>query len=140
MLLSISKLLKNRKLATIIKKTAALQKLNSAVREVIDPALCEHFLVASTSGNTLTLNAKNPAWATRLRYLAPQLLDLMQSHELLKNFTQIAIKVDLTETPELIQTPMRPLSASNAKMITLTAAGIEDEKLKQALLKLAKHT
>lgn len=60
-------------LGTIINQIQFLKQLCQAVRSHLPSPLDQHCRVAAVRQTTVVVHADSPAWATRLRYLAPAL-------------------------------------------------------------------
>jgi hypothetical protein len=87
--------------------------------------------------------ADSPVWATRLRQLGPEVIAILQQHgndglQHVRVFSRPGRPAVVTVSTERVM-PERHLSTESQRLITQTAAGIEDEGLRTALLKLAAH-
>lgn len=115
-----------------------LARLNMLILDILgneDAAGCR---VANLRGTTLVLAVTSPAWASRLRYQIPRLLQQFQSDSRLPAITDIQIRV----MPEQLGPKPRPprratMSASAAHCIEQCAEHISDAKLSAALKRLA---
>lgn len=98
-----------------------------------------HCRLGRIRNNTLILIVDSAAWATRLRFLTPQLVKQFAADD--------SVTVDRLEvrirpqnqpaaSPPATRSPAR-LSPENAALITSLARSIGDEKLSQALQRLA---
>lgn len=132
-------------LAYVLMKAGTLNALQDAFASLLEPLLAKNCLVANTENATLTVLVNNGTTATHLRMLVPELLAQFKQHPTLKAYTQLVIKVrpPLAPSQKRASEPKgracRPLSAASAQQLCDTAAGIEDEGLRAALLKLAKN-
>lgn len=127
------------RLQRLIKQAQALQVLEDRLSEHLPPLLKLHCKVAAIHDDVLVMNASSAAWATRLRYLAPSLLRLLQQHAL-PQLRAIRIKISLPEIAPLAKPAFRPrLSMKSAKYLKNAARATADPALRSALLRLAKR-
>lgn len=132
-------------LTYVLSKARTLTALQTAFSGLLEAPLAKHCQVANSDNATLTVLVNNGTTATQLRFLVPELLAQFRHHPSLQAFLTITIKV----RPPLAPSQKRgaepkgrsclPLSAESAQQLCDTAAGISDEKLKAALLRLAKN-
>ena len=73
---SVSSILQQSKneLADLINKVNQLQELNQHLQNILDPKLAKHCQVANFDKSTLVLVVDNSNWATRIRYMIPDLI------------------------------------------------------------------
>ena len=134
-------LLRSRRvLAQLGSKLAQQDSFLRRVRDLLEPPLAHHCTGAILHGAVLTLLVESPVWASRLRYLAPQLHKQLSRQGIA--LQRINIKIALQgHTPAQRKHPRaRPLSLQNAQLLQSTAEGMSDDKLKAALLRLSRHT
>ena len=123
--------------------TAAGRRLgaaNTALDEFLDEPLKGRVSVARADRETLTLVAESPAWAARVRYLTPQILDHLRSRLDNSRLNRVQIVTRPTESP--IEAPVRPrpqLSQKAAAIIESVAKSSQNEALAGALMRLAKR-
>ena len=120
--------------------TRAAQRIAELQRVLLDnapPALTRHCRVKQLRDGTLTLLAENAAIAAKLKQLAARLLTSYQKQRW--QVTAIRIEVQVTQTaPDLAQKPnSRRLSIETVKNLERLAAEIDDDALKQALMRMA---
>jgi hypothetical protein len=126
-------------LRCLLERAAELQRLTEAVRALLPMPLDEHCRAASLHGDALVLVCDSPAWATRLRYQAPSLLDELQRRCGLRART-LRVRVSPEETPPIAPPRRRlRLSAASAELLEQTAQATEDTALRAALLRLARR-
>ena len=65
-------------LRSLLQHAGSLTQLQQRLAAVLDPALAAHFQVANLRQNRLVLLASSPAWATRLRMQAADLLAFLR--------------------------------------------------------------
>jgi hypothetical protein len=126
-------------LPRLVKRAQALQALDDHLGEYLTPLLKSHCTVAALRDDVLVINAHSPAWATRLRYLAPSILEFLHGRgEGLPSFRAIRIRVSL---PEAILTakplPRPQLSVQTAIHLKHIAQSIPDPDLQSILARLS---
>jgi hypothetical protein len=114
-----------------------LRALDALLAECLSPDLAPHCRAARLEGNVLTLIAESSAWATRLRYQAGAIISHFSTRPDI-DIRQVKVKTGKRR----IKRPPRKkrkaeISTANRKAIARGAAGINDPKLRQALLRLA---
>jgi hypothetical protein len=126
-------------LQRLVKRARALQALDDRLGEYLPPLLKSQCTVAALRDDVLVINAHSPAWATRLRYLAPSILEFLHGRgESLPSFRAIRIRVSL---PEAILTakplPRPQLSIQTAMHLKHIAQSIPDPDLQSILVRLS---
>jgi hypothetical protein len=127
-------------LPRLVKRAQALQALDDRLGEYLTPLLKSHCTVAALRDDVLVINAHSPAWATRLRYLAPSILEFLHGRgESLPSFRAIRIRVSLPEEVILTAKPLpRPqLSIQTARHLKHIAQSIPDPDLQSILVRLS---
>ena len=66
------------KLQSLLERAHYLQALTRVLQEAIDPALAQHITITNLRDDTAIVAADTPAWLTKIRYLAPTILDQLQ--------------------------------------------------------------
>lgn len=127
-------------LQPLMQKAFRLTQLDKRVRGLLPASLKNHCRVANVRDTALVLLADGAAWATRLRYLAPELCRRLQASEL-PRLTRIEVRIAPPETPASPPKPARclRLNAEAAATIMAAAEATEDPRLKAALRRLARH-
>lgn len=135
-------ILENRKLLTkpLFRHARYLQQLDAMVRACLPPPLNEHCQVANCSNTELTLAARTPAWSTRLRYYAPEILKLLRNQ--IDNAPR-KVKIVIIP-PEKKAARVRPRSAQkpspqSAALLQETAQHIQHPELQASLLRLSRN-
>ena len=134
----------NTRLDERLKKRAQeLNRLTLMLRNELPPEVDGHFSVANIRDRTLVIMSDSPVWATRLRQLGPQIVNILQNNGK-KNLLHIQVfsrppSSAVARQPEPPQQPARSLSPQSTELINQTASYIEDENLREAMLKLAKR-
>jgi hypothetical protein len=129
-------------LANLITRTRQLNRLTHILRRYLDEQLARHCYVGNIKKPTLTILVDSANWATRLRFVAPDLLGkISQDNQLFSGVERINIRI-LTPSREKEDPLHRPgpqMSNDNARGIRSLAESIEDPDLQRALNKLARH-
>ena len=116
-----------------------LRQLEARLRELLPAELANRVKPGQVKGKCLILYTDSPAWAARLRFLAPQLVKQIGDACTMKPAT-IQVKV-LPTSPPPSSSPRRRspgLSDGTRRLIEQVAGGISDEKLAAALRRLAR--
>jgi|SRR5690554_2057481 len=139
---------KPERLATVYKQNShfkrlaararQLDKLNTILQENLPLQFANHCHLANISGDRLIVHTDKAAFASLLRFQAPQLCKTLSEH-LPEPVTRLEVKVRPLDS---IQRPVHAgaylhLSTKTAALLQSTAAEIEDGPLKAALKKLA---
>jgi len=139
------KLLSNQDqgLNRLISQARILTDVKIIINQVIDYQIAEHTDVAKIQGGLLTLICDSSVWATRLRYMEPQIIKKLHQFSMLKKLQKIEIKVrpSTFKPPEQQEKPKRraELSQNAANKIVNDSEAISDPALQNALKKLARH-
>lgn len=134
---SVAQLLSTGPLPRLLDHSRLLARLDQALQTALPPDLAPHCQVLNLRDQTLTLAAQGSAWAARLRYQVPALL---QHFARQRNVTVRTIHVKVASpTQTLAKKPKRHahLSSSNARLLEQTAAALSDQGLRAALLRVA---
>ena len=133
---SISELLESSdKLSQLCNHIEQLGKLQIKLLGYLEPPLNEHVIIADYRRKTLVFHADSAAWATKLRYRTPDILELFKDD--LPGIRTIRIKNPPVETR--VQATRRAAGASAGTVDTIrqVADRITDPPLRAALLKIA---
>jgi len=130
----------NPQLSGLIRRGRQLHGLRVLLGKLLGEELSAHCQLANIKGNTLVLAASSTAWATRVRYQTPQLLQKIRLDE---RFSGIGnIHVHITPPESSINAPRQirraTMSEAAASCINQCAEGIDDPRLSSALQHLAK--
>lgn len=126
----------------LVKQLSAHEALVRQIRQLLPSPLDSQLMAVVLQQGNLTLFVSSPVWASRFRYLLPQLQKQLSSHgiPLARLRTHILPNAD-TKAVKTRQPDRRPmLSQSAAKHIRETAKAITDPSLKAALERLGRHT
>lgn len=120
---------------SVVKRAAILKKLTFELNNHLPAQFIGNCQVAEVSGEHLTIAVSSPAWSSQLRYYLPAIK---------KSFPYQHIRILVSpEMAGVYQPPApresRELDEQTAKNIEATAQDIQDEQLKNAMLRLAQH-
>ncbi len=131
----------NTTVPNLAQKIAALRQLNELWRKYIDIKLAQHTQVANWRNNCLVIEIDSASWATHIRYLLPELLIKLKTEKELAELKYIEWYIQPISTSNKIKSrEPQPLSAENCLLLKEAAEHITHEKLKKALVGLAKHS
>ena len=68
----------NTGLGRVITRAKELRKLTIQLKKLVDAPLCDHIYVANIRDTTLIIGTDSAAWHTRVKYLAPMILEQMR--------------------------------------------------------------
>ncbi|MEK6748469.1 MAG: DciA family protein [Pseudomonadota bacterium] len=120
-----------------LRQAAFLRSIEAFLHSQVDPALARHCHVGHWNGHCLTLWADAPVWATKVRYLAPQLINKMRVYKGLGQLSEIKVKVQTAGVAvKRVTVKPPPLSPRAALDMQESAQVVADPKLKAALLRL----
>jgi hypothetical protein len=125
----------------VLRKVEQLRQINQLLTQYLDPVLLAHCQACSYELGELILLADSPAWATHIRYLAPDLRAWLCKQPTLHKLEQITCKVApaKAQSAAVAKPPTEPrvLSTSLKTLLSGTATEISNPKLRAALLRLA---
>ena len=122
----------------VLQRGRFLHRLERLLDRLLDPDTRVHCRVGNIRDGVLILFTDSTAWATRLRYHVPSLLNALQQQKPLQELRKIELRVLPLEKKEITHQKAN-LSSEAASCITACAEGIDDEGLSQALQRLASH-
>lgn len=133
---SVRHLLKDKPTLKLLELEISAQKaLLAQVCQVLPGDLAAHCVAAQQRDRQLILHADSPVWATRLRYLAPQLLSVLQpAHPTLHQVTVRLLVARTTRQP--VHTSARRSDAA-AAIIHDSAKDTKQAELREALQRLS---
>jgi len=133
---SVRRLLKDKPTLKFLELEISAQKaLLENVRRLLPRDLADHCVAAQKRDQQLILHADSPVWGTRLRYNAPQLLNLLQtSHSSLR---EVKIKLVLPRSVTRRTLPGARHSDFAAIIIHDSAEDTKHPQLREALERLS---
>ena len=108
------------------------------IQQIVDGVLDVETSVASLKNNELTLLTAKSTQATQIRYRQRNIISTLRRRGL--EVSSLKIKVQPIFSAKKPEDSERYLTPRNASQLQQTAAYIEDEALKNALIKLSKRT
>lgn len=130
---------KDHRLNAIRKKINLIQLASEILAQVLPNDLLQHCFVANIHHGTITLSAESAAWSTHLRYSHQTILQALQNSSDFRHIQHIRLR--LAKPRPRKTRPERTLSMSKqaSETVLATANSVTNPKLKEALLRLAKH-
>ena len=113
------------------------------LRSELPPESDGHYHVANIQDRTVVIMTDSPVWTTRLRQLGPSILNILQNSGK-KNLLHIRVfsrpaQSPVARSPGAVKTKPRQISVQSSRLLNQAASSIEDDGLREALLKLATH-
>ena len=108
------------------------------IQQIVDDVLDVKTSVGSLKNNELTLLTARSTQATRVRYSQRNIISALRRRGL--GVSSLKIKVQPTFPAQIPENSARYLTPQVASQLQQTAAFIEDEPLKNALIMLSKRT
>ena len=132
---------KNSVLGRLCLHAKYLTQLEKKLCLFLESPLNTHCSVANLTNDTLVLHSDSSAWAAKLRYNIPAILNYMQTECKLSSLKTIRIKIKLPENSRQSGSVRKKavMSKTSARYINQAAAVMSDDDLRLSLLKLAKH-
>lgn len=124
------------RLARLIAQNDRLAHINRVLRAYLPHHLQEHARIVSLGQQHWLLQTDSSAWASRLRYSLPQLQQQLTEH--FGDIPPLKLRVQPapTDDDDPPQRRMR-LTQNSADVLTSAAAGVSDQRLGAALIRLA---
>lgn len=113
-----------------------LARFERFLNEQLPPELIGRVRIGNLRDQLLILFVDSPAWAARLRFHVPQLLQQLRKHGAIRP-EKIQIRVLPDRSPPPVKHHHARMSAAAAESIRITARCTEDSKLAAALERLA---
>ena len=114
----------------------SLRRATESLRGKLDPIFMEHCTVARIGHERVVVVADTAVWASRMRYMIPQLREHFAQYLGVTGSLAVEIKVHSTPTLEQVS-EARPLSESSRVTISETAQALPPGRLRDALERLA---
>lgn len=136
----ITQLLQTGSVSELLAHARRLHALSALLHRCLTPELAPHARLLRWEEGQLTVQTDSAAWATRLRYLAPQLLRCLQQLPPFAEARRIEIHIAPVGTPAATKKPQPAhLSPDSAYLIEVYAATVTDPHLRAALQRLARR-
>lgn len=128
----------NSPVGRLVSRAHRMIALQKAVNEVL-PADCRDYCrPASYRNGVLKLQADSAAWATKLRFQQPLILNALKQRRGFADLRKIQVKVIPNYDKPKIQVAAKPISAASAEHLRETADSIDQPELSEALRRIAK--
>lgn len=121
----------------LLHKADQLERLQDRLQQWLPPALVPHVQLANLREGRLVLTADSSIWASKLRYLSPDLLRQLQTAGW--DCQRIEVKVAPVFAPPPVIKTKRSISDSARRLLIQTARHIDDPEIAATLEKLARH-
>jgi hypothetical protein len=139
---SLARLLQKQpgELKALLAHAARLESLSRQISAWLPEPLAEHARVANVDPQRLVLQTDSPAWATRLRYLAPPLLAYLKQQPDLAGLLNVQVRIRPAASGTADRPGRRPqFSRLASESLQAAAEGHSDAELRDALIRLAEH-
>lgn len=125
----------------LVSKSHDLERLTALLNGELPRETSGHYHVAGIDNSTLVIITDSPVWTTRLRQLGPSIIEILAERAAKNvNHVRIVSRRGSIKTPyQPNQTVNRILSAKSGQHLSQTAEYIQDNELKNALLKLSER-
>ena len=124
--------------AEVLRKTLA-----PLWQEVVGDDLAKHSHPVRVEGRSLLVHADGPLWANQIRHRYTDFVQRLQRYPELRQIAELRVKIvpKTSLARPKVTNPVRPhLSSSAGEVIEDVARGIEDEALREALLRLSRRS
>lgn len=124
----------------LYKKAHDIQEMDRKLKKLLDPLLQDHFELANINTDNAVILVSSSAWATRLRYNIPAILNALNNNLNLNSVKTIRIKVKHS-IPDKSNPNKEPIYLSNdtAHFLNETAKNFSDPELRACLIQLSKN-
>ncbi|MEJ2593485.1 MAG: DciA family protein [Candidatus Thiodiazotropha sp.] len=126
-------------LATLGQRLSRQRALLDQVRGLLPSPLSTQLQAAVLEARTLSLFVDSPVWASRLRYLAPELMRKLKQQDLIVDQVRTRIVPESRRSNATRGRQRLQLSAQSAEQLRQTAVALTDEPLREAMLRLSRH-
>lgn len=91
--------------AQVLERAKELRKLSFKLKNLVDAPLNEHIYVANIRDNILVIGTDSAVWHTRIKYLAPSILEQMKQIKGLEKLESVEFRVQPTgNNPQSVST------------------------------------
>lgn len=127
-------------LQTLVKKAQRIQQLGQKLETRLDPSLQGNFTLANINEGVATILADSSAWATRLRYQIPVILDVLNNQLGQHHVSTVRIKITRqNQETTTVKKKEISISSETANYLTQTADAFGDGPIRDSLLKIARN-
>lgn len=127
-------------LASLLARAREGQRYAAEVRSRLPAPAADHVVGAAFEGRTLTVLADSPAWASRLRYLVPDLLRRWPAAGGLPAPAALQVRIAAVPSPRADPPRRRPeIGPRAAEFLLELAESTPDPALRSIFRRLARH-
>jgi hypothetical protein len=126
---------------SLIKQLSAQRTLHQQIKQLLPSPLDSQLKAAVLQNGNLTLFVPSPVWASRFRYLLPQLKKQLQQHGF--GVTKARTSILPNDSRKISKTKKRNrpmLSQAASQQLREIAITINDRSLQEALKRLSQHS
>jgi len=123
-----------------LSRARRLQQIDNMLANFLGDPLSRHCRLANINANTAVIHTDSPAWATRLRYLLPEILHFLCHSPVNADVTHAWIRVKPAHPKRGAVNRTKRLSRESSALLAGVAVEISDHGLRDALLRLSRHT
>lgn len=124
----------------LLNEVQLLQHLQKILIQVLEPAVANKCWIVEFKNNKLILELENQALSTRLRFQSMELLKSLKIYAEFKDLKKIEFRVKIFSNPYKREAPQpQRIPDESLEILKKTAESIEDETLRNALLRLARR-
>lgn len=131
-----------RSLRSLLARAGEVQAVHDAVLALLPDELLPHVRAVHAEGDALVIVTASPAWATRLRFIAPGLLEHLAARTDLRvpPRVKVMVRTPPTELPAALPPRARAPSRHAAEALLQGAASFApDDPLRRALERLSRR-
>lgn len=124
---------------SLVSKSDELERLTSLLSGELPRETGGHYHVAGIHDSTLVIITDSPVWTTRLRQLGPAIINILaeQAEKSIQHVRIISRRGAIKSPYQANPIVDRVLSEESGQLLSQTAEYIQDNELKNALLKLS---
>jgi hypothetical protein len=127
-------------LQSLLRQAQHLERADHLLREHLGEPLSRHCRLANVTRHRVVLHADSPVWSLRLRYRTPDILSVLRQHLRQPDLREVKVRVQpQAPQPAAPQSAPPQLSPRTAVLLRSVAEGIQTPRLREALLRLARH-
>lgn len=119
-----------------------LEHMQMFISSFVDAELMKKITIGAVGTDFIVLIADSPAWAAKIRYIVPQILENLNARAEYAAVNTIRIRTQKHDRPPpILPTPHRlTLGSEAASALKETANSIEDDEIAKALKRLSRHS
>ncbi|MBT6273236.1 MAG: DUF721 domain-containing protein [Chromatiales bacterium] len=125
-------------LSSLKERALYLRRLSTLVEAALGEVVGEACALARCDPTEVVLVAKNSAWATRARFMAPAVAERFAAHFGVSRVPRVTIRIAKEFAIESRAT-REPISDRSAKMLDSLAEDMDHPRLQRALRSIARH-